>query len=219
MKIRCSALPKVTTSSRSKSDPVSETTKTYIRELWIENSFNRKNEVITKFMNKGIEVEDEAISLYSLFNGADYKKNEQFYENDYLTGTPDIIGDEIIDIKNSWNIWTFASMDEKKALKEYEAQLLGYMILTGVKKARIVHCLINTPDHIVQDELYKISFQFKGMTQSELENKFSKNYIFDDIPLEQRFKETVVEYSDEKVEKLKEKVDLAINYYNSIERL
>ena len=42
--------------------------------------------------------------------------------NEGLIGTPDVVADSFgIDIKNSWDLWTFAEVDEARVKKTYYA--------------------------------------------------------------------------------------------------
>ena len=109
LKIRCSAIGKIMTSPRSKGEVLSATTKTYIKELVLEHKYGIKKEINSRYLDKGNQVEDMAIELaeQALDLGFVFK-NELFFENDHLTGTPDIITDTlIVDVKSSWNGTTF----------------------------------------------------------------------------------------------------------------
>lgn len=107
-KIRCSAIGQIMTEARSKSEPLSETTKTYLLEWWVGEKYGRTKDVSNKYIEKGLAVEEDSITLLSLTDRAMYLKNEKYYSDEHLTGTPDIVtADEVIDIKSAWDIWTF----------------------------------------------------------------------------------------------------------------
>ncbi len=91
LKIRCSALGKIMTNSRSKSEVLSKTCKTYLQELAIEEMYGIRKEFSSRYTDKGNLVEDESISLAQevLDFGLMYK-NEEHFNNDFLTGTPDV---------------------------------------------------------------------------------------------------------------------------------
>src|SRR5688572_14682194 len=168
--IRCSCLGKIMTEARSKSEVLSETTKTYLRQLFREIKYDRKKEITTKYMEKGLMVEEDAITLYSLVKKRFFKKNEERVKNDYLCGTPDLfIGEsieqakEIIDIKSSWDLFTFPFPSDK-INKDYFYQLQGYMFLTGAEKATLVYCLIDTPLTLINDEKRKLLYKMGVVT-------------------------------------------------------
>lgn len=209
MKFRCSDLDTLMTKSRSKSDPISKTAMKKIREYFIKRDFGREKMVLTKYMIKGVEQEPVSIDLYNEVFGTKLNKNQKELENDFITGTPDLVGDEIIDIKTSWDIWTFDEIDKKIALNDYKYQVLGYMWLTGIKKGKLAYCLVDMPEHMFVDEMYKLSFSYKNLTQSELEEKFYYNYHFGDIAPEKKVKTFEVEWNEEEIENIKNKITLA----------
>ena len=63
LKIRCSALGKIMTNSRSKTEALSKTTKTYLQELAIEEMYGVRKEFSSRYTDKGNMVEREAIDL------------------------------------------------------------------------------------------------------------------------------------------------------------
>ena len=62
MKIRCSALGKLMVSPRNKTELLSQTTKSYIQELVLEHKYGIKKEFSSKYTDKGLQCEDEAIT-------------------------------------------------------------------------------------------------------------------------------------------------------------
>lgn len=218
-KFRASGLPTLMTASRSKSDPLSETTKTYLKGLWIAEVYGReKYDTKNKFTEKGIISEPDSLNLIQEVTGEAFFKNQEHLVNDFIQGTPDIIKlPRIKDIKTSWDIWTFQAVDKDYAEKEYFWQVQGYMWLTGLKLADLVFCLVNTPEEIINDELYKLSFKYPELYYSqELEAKMKRNYIFDDIPAKKRLKNFKFRSSQKKIRMLKKQIKLARAYLNTI---
>jgi len=114
MKFRCSGLGNLMVEPKLKSETLSETTKTYLREKYIFEKYKRSKFVESKYMTKGTEVEEESLTLLSIVTRKLYNKNEKLLWNDWIIGTPDTYeGDTIenaitiIDIKSSWDIFTF----------------------------------------------------------------------------------------------------------------
>lgn len=131
---------------RSKNELLSETTKKYLREVMIYEKYGRKKDISNKYIEKGLAVEEDAITLYSRFTKVFYKKNEKQLKNEQITGTPDLYeGDNIesasliLDIKSSWDIFTFFNSKLDALNKDYYWQLQGYMALTGATKAKCFH--------------------------------------------------------------------------------
>lgn len=201
---------------------LSDSTKTYLRDIFIKEVYGRvKPDIDTKYTRKGIAVEPDSMELVRQVTGKIYFKNLNPYENEFIKGTPDIkkTRDRFIrDTKSSWSIWTFAAVDEKKARSDYFYQMLGYMWLTGRKWAQLMYCLVNTPEEIIEREMYKASFSNEDLLNHDevAVAEFRKNYVFDDIPAKQRLKRFTFEYDEQLVEQLKQKVILSREYLNGL---
>jgi hypothetical protein len=152
-KIRASATKSIMTNPRSKSEKLSDTCKTYLEEWVKENIYGVRKNIKSKYLTKGISVEDEAIEYYSEIEKLGFVlKNQDRFEDDFFTGTPDlIVGDTVYDFKSSWDCFTFPLFDTEPD-KSYWMQLQVYMELTGLRKAKLVYTLQNTPDELMFDE-------------------------------------------------------------------
>ena len=152
MKIRSSALGKIMTNPRKKSETLSATCKTYIKELVKEDLFGYKTTIDSKYLTKGIDMEDTSIDLYNEVHGTLYLKNTERLENEFITGECDInAGDKIIDIKSSWSLETFPASPEDVNNKDYEWQLRAYMWLYDKPKAELAYCMVSTPDYLLKE--------------------------------------------------------------------
>lgn len=192
----CSSLKNLMVSPRLKSETLSETTRGYLRDVYIEKVFGRRRAdlIANKYVRKGVACETDSISLLEEVSGETYFKNQVTYTNDFITGTPDLVtDDEIIDIKTSWDIWTFAKTDEKQAYSDYYYQLLGYMALTDKKKARLAYVLVNTEEGMISDELYRLQFYIGEDEAME----YRKNFVYDDIDKKLRVKTFDFEFSED----------------------
>lgn len=162
--IRCSAIGRIMTEPRNKNEELSETAKSYCKEWLTEQIYNKKKEIQNKYLTKGIECEQLGIDRLNETFKEMYIKNEKEFENDYITGTPDIVGNDlIIDIKNSWDCFTFPLFEKDIPNKDYYWQLQGYMALTGKEKAQLVYVLedyideySNVYDYLGVDNKYRI---------------------------------------------------------------
>ena len=152
MKIRCSALGKIMTNPRKKTEVLSATCKTYIKELVKEDLFGYRTTIDSKYLTKGIDLEDTSIDLYNEVHGTLYLKNTERLENEFITGECDINAeDKIIDIKSSWSLETFPASPEDVNNKDYEWQLRGYMMLYNKPKAELAYCMVSTPDYLLKE--------------------------------------------------------------------
>lgn len=137
------------TAPRTKSEVLSETAKSYIKQIAKEDFYGYSNELDNKYLTKGKECEQDSINLLNLVNFTNYTKNEQRINTDILTGEADIVAEnEIIDIKTSWSLDTFPALPEDINAKDYEMQLRGYMLLYDKPKASVCYCMVDTPEEL-----------------------------------------------------------------------
>lgn len=220
MKFRCSALGNLMVEPKLKSETLSETTKTYLREKYIFEKYKRSKFVESKYMTKGTEVEEESLTLLSIVTRKLYNKNEKLLWNDWVIGTPDTYeGDTIenaitiIDIKSSWDIFTFFASKEEKLNKMYYWQLQGYMWLTGAKVAQLTYCLINTPQKLIDDEIRKLTFKFMSEDEFKLaEQNIIKNASYNDLSHEDKIHTITIDRNEDDIEKLKLKIEECRKY-------
>ena len=222
IKFRCSQLGKLMTEPRSKSELLSETTKTYLTEVYIGLKYGRTREITSKYFEKGIACEEDSITIFSRVTKEMFVKNEENIRNEWITGTPDIFrGDAILmaeyvpDIKTSWDIFTFFKHKTGSLDKDYYWQIQGYLWLTGAKRGSIAHCLVNTPDHLIEKE--KSNFMYKNpvLSSEELDLAMAEielNAKYDDIPIADRVHVFEIERNDADIERLKARIEDCRNY-------
>ena len=222
-KIRCSQIAKIMTEPKTKAakeaGELSETAKEYC-ELWIkEQIYNRKKEVITPQTVKGVVVEYDSIEYLNGIQMTEYKKNETQYENDYITGTPDIITPEtVIDIKNSWDVFTFPFFDDEPD-KGYFWQLQGYMILTGKKRAELVYLLSDAPYFIIESEARKYAWSQNVSYNDnafELFAEFSERFKYRDVAPQLKVKSYEIDFVPELEEQIYQRVEQCRRYINTL---
>lgn len=121
--------------------------KTYLKEWVISQLYGVEKQIKSKYIDKGIMMEDQAIDFaVKMLNIPFALKNEQRFEDDYFTGEPDMILDDcIIDIKNSWDAFSFPLFETEIPNSDYYYQLQCYMHLTGKRNAKLVYILLDTP--------------------------------------------------------------------------
>ena len=219
IKIRCSALGKIMTAPRSKSEVLSQTAKTYIEELAKEHLFGIKKVFKSRYTDKGNEVEEQAIELTEDVLGFEFlTKNEKYFENDYIKGTPDVITTSlIIDVKSSWSGETFPFFESELPNKDYYYQVMGYMWLTGKQNALISYCLINTPEEIVNDEIRRTAWgKYEIEPSEETIREVQSVHNFSHIPKDRRVKAFHVEFNEGVVNEMKTRIDECRKYFNTL---
>jgi hypothetical protein len=203
-----------------KSEVLSETTKTHLVDVFVSNKYGRNTDIHTKATNKGLMVEEDSLTLYSRYKKEIYFKNEEHFSNDFIKGTPDIIlEDMIIDIKSSWDIYTFFRSGHSKLNKLYYWQLQSYMALTGKKEAMLAYCLINTPDMLIQDEKRRLQYKMGVIDDANLDfqkacDELDRLMIYDDIQMNEKVMEIHVKRNDSDIERLYERVQDCREYMN-----
>ena len=219
LKIRCSAIGKIMTNARSKSEVLSKTCKSYLEELALEEIYGIRKEFSSRYTDKGNEVERESIDLAQdvLDMGFMYK-NTEFFENDFLTGTPDVNTDTcLLDVKSSYDASTFPFFAEEIPNKDYMYQLQGYMALTGKRKSILAYCLVNTPYDIVEDEIRRAHWKHHLIDESdELRAEVEAKHVFDHIPIEKRIKTFDVRYDKDIVKAIYDRVKECRVYYDQV---
>jgi hypothetical protein len=140
-KLRCHAIGYVMGEPKLKKDKeagnLSATAKSYLLKCYIKERFGREKDIKSKYILKGLAVEEDNITLYSRVKKKFFKKNMERLENGWICGEPDLFEGEvilkasaIIDMKSSWDIFTFydvvidmiesAEKSKKKAEKKAE---------------------------------------------------------------------------------------------------
>jgi len=127
-----------------------ETVKTYLQTWVKEQIYGSRSFNGNKATQKGNEMEESAIDYLSAVDGSFYIKNEEYFEDDDIKGTPDIIfGEKIIDTKCPWNEYTMPLFEDKLPNSDYFWQMQCYMALTGATEAEVVYVLMNTPEDLL----------------------------------------------------------------------
>lgn len=175
---------------------LSVTCKKRLVKIYAKAFHDREEDITSKYLEKGIEVEQDSLTTYSRVKKKFFKKNETNLTNKFVSGTPDFFdgptddimdAEEIIDIKSSWSLITFlnAKMD-KKVNQDYEWQGHTYLGLAlKAKRFRLAYVLSNSPAKNILDEKRKLQFML-GVIDPDVDpeyirlcQKIERNHIFD----------------------------------------
>jgi hypothetical protein len=199
MKIRCSSLGDLMTNGRG-AETLGKTAEKVIRDRWIKETYGRERYFSSKAIQKGLQCEEDSLSLYTRVSGDLLIKNEENLQNDWITGTPDAFGEDyVLDIKTSFDIFTFMEADFKAL---YEWQLRGYMMLTGKPRAILAYCLVDMPTEMSERELMYID-------NEDDYDRVSKLCIYGDIDEASRIKTFEINRDFEIEKKIIERIELA----------
>jgi len=196
---------------------LSATAKTYCKQLYRELKYQRRKGLVNKYIEKGIYNEEKAIDMLSELDSKFYVKNEQHFSNDYVKGTPDIITDIVIDIKCSFDLFTFPFKDDP-INDTYYWQMQCYMALTDKQTAKLAYVLTDTPEFLIKREkqnfMYKITDipDEKKETLEEVFAKIDREMKFEDIPLKERICTFDIERNDTDIARIYSQVEKCRKY-------
>jgi len=191
---RASSLADIMTDPKGKDEILSVGAKTVIAKMAKEFIYGYSEVISSKYMEKGIRVENKSIDLLNSVMLTSYEKNDERKNNEWITGEADIVADDrIIDIKSNWSLTTFPATPEDGQDKKYEWQGRAYMMLWDKPRFEIAYCMVSTPEDLI------------GWEQKSL-------HQVDDISRELRV--TIVKYERDIAleEKIKVKVNAARAY-------
>jgi len=197
--IHPSSLGKIMADAKSKKpEDLSIGAMTYCRQLAKEFVYGYREQISSKYMEKGIICEDQSIALYNEVFFTNLSKNPQRKKNEWLIGECDIdTGKKIIDIKTAWSLSTFPVVKSDVYDTGYEWQGRGYMMLWDRPVFELVYCMVSTPTELIgwEDE--------------------SAHYV---DHIDPALRVTSVEYlrDEEKESLIKIKVDAARKYINFV---
>lgn len=150
---RSHSLADIMTDAKAKGEVLSQGAKTYLRTMAKQIIFGVPRDAFfsgNKYTEKGLAMENSAIALLNTVRGTNYAKNEKRLENDWISGEPDIVAENLgIDIKCSWSLATFPLTAEEGHDKTYEWQARAYMWLFDRPRWEIAYCLVETPSNLV----------------------------------------------------------------------
>jgi hypothetical protein len=219
IRFRASSWGNLLTEPRTKGEgALSITCQKELLKIYSQEVYGRKKDITTKQMDKGVQVEDSSIILFSKVTGEFYFKNDERLQNEWFTGHPDIFKgdnilncDELYDIKSSWELDSFLPKLLEAPDKGYVAQLNAYYSLTGANSGGIVYCLVSAPLNILESEKKSLLWKMNVATEYAPEylqavGELEKLMMFEDIPEKERCIVIPVERDEELIQKMKDKV-------------
>jgi len=226
--IRSSSVGYLMTEPQSKADKeaglLSKTAQKHLIEVYIAEKYGRVKDIQTKQMKKGVEAEDDSIQLLNKYWNVSYSKNQERFKNDFISGHPDIITDnKVVDIKSSYDLWTFLGNIPDKLDNLYYWQLQAYMWLTGATHGHIAYCLVNTPFGIIEQEKRYLLNKMDVISEESPEYvkeamKLEFNMTFDDIAVPERILIFNVDRNEDDILRIQHKVEKAREFLSELEK-
>lgn len=138
------------TDPKGKDELLSVGGKSHVEKIAKQLIYQYDEVVSSKYMDKGIQVEDASIEFYNSVMFTNHLKNTERRTNDWITGEADIVAaSSIIDIKSSWSLSTFPVTAAQGKDSGYEWQLRAYLMLWDLPEASIAYCLVDTPEDLI----------------------------------------------------------------------
>lgn len=186
----------------------SKTVQTELQQLYKESVYGQTRELKSKYLDKGVLMEDKAIDATIEHLNLPFKlKNEKQFENEYFTGMPDLIFEEeklTVDTKCSWD-WTTFPLFERffkengepySTFYRYYAQGQVYMELTGCRYHKVVFVLLNTPENL---------------------EPWKEQIDYADVAMKYRIREVTFPYSEDVIQVLQDEVKNCRTYLHELE--
>lgn len=193
--------------------------KTYCEQWVKEQLYGRHSEFSSKYTEKGVQCEPAAIEMIADRMGYGLiSKNEQHYEDDDITGTPDLVLPKIIEeVKNSWDCFTFPLFEDEIPNSDYPLQVQGYMALTHKNKAAVNYCLIDAPEELIDREARFASLR-AGFSEVEMElyDEVKAKMTYAGIPIQLRHKRYEFDRDDAVIATIRRQVKLCREYIATI---
>lgn len=212
---------------------LSDTAKAFVRKVWLLNEKGIRIDIKSKYLDKGLYAEEDAITLISEVDGVLYVKNEERKENEDHSGECDIFKEFpakkiVLDTKCSWDPETFMA---SKPDHIYEGQGDVYMDLWNADEFHLKYCLVDAPPHLVQKAKDDAKWKYYSgdMTDAELDalekmmqpiyEQIDRNMVYSNNPLftkEERVKTFIFYRSKERKSLMAERVKMAREYYQTL---
>ena len=143
---------------------LSKGAKSYLRKLRREIKFGRRQELKSKYLEKGIELEEEAITFLSLYHGEYFTNNTDRVFDDFFQGEVDVL--EGYDTKCVWSMNTLPDPEEPIP-NIYEYQNRVYMRLHNAEKWTTSSIALSMTDTALADVIYREGFRWENNEISE----------------------------------------------------
>lgn len=203
----------------SKQFVISDTAANYLLEAFAwetERMCSITKEMDVEYFDRGRKTEPESIKLLSEVDKVPYLKNEERFENDFLSGIPDVLdigGRALVDDSGGTEIYWTKRIRDTKSCQDYptflykihkgtddanEMQLKGYGDILECEDLAVVYTLPTMPESIRNGYKIKLAYKMDEVTTesprflrawAELE----RSMIFDHMPAARRVYKIPVE--------------------------
>lgn len=206
-------------------------------EKWLkEKLYDRRKNFANKYLEKGVACEDDSIAFAAESLGwGDVSKNEEWFSDDWMEGTPDIITElysedgksvlpTVIDMKNVWDCFTLPLFEPEIPTAGYETQLQVYMHLVSLEykvefnDAILCYALMDAPLSVMRKEMYRLSWEegHQGLVTDEIGEKVHREMTYSNLGPELRLKTYMVKRDRAVIDELKSRVEMCRKYISQL---
>jgi len=196
--------------------------KTYVQEVWNEHHYSFRKQFSNKYTRKGHELEGRSISVLMEYLDTFGVKNDEYLENDYIGGTPDVRLDNpkvTIDVKNVYfpdglNIHTPEVEDTN-----YIWQMHAYNWLDGKEKGYIARILMNPPEEQLRGQIWDHWRASEGVGEptEDFSAEVEQMYDFENrVPLNDRIRLFEVNTTEDDIKAMIKAVELFREEYDRL---
>lgn len=201
---------------------LTQTAKSKLDQIWLTEMFGIQAEPLSwsnLAVKKGIECENDSISIWSEVKQTFCQKNTQRVENEWLTGEADLVfEDNIVDIKTAYSIQTFMSLEEGKVMSSYYWQIIGYLWLYDKKYGSVDYVLTDHSPELLMLEAKKRGWYGADETlRLEIEAQMDKQFTYPQIPVEDKVKSFLIKPDnlEGEIKKIVKTLEQARDYLNN----
>jgi hypothetical protein len=234
---RCSAIGTLMTEPKlvddKKAGNLSATAKTYLKEVYAELKYGRREEFTSKYTDKGNATQKDCLTLLCRLDKKLYKENNERLSNAFITGIPDFYDGEtirnaqyLIENKSAWSIHTFLAWIGEEVDKGWAGQTQGYLALTNCKEGEVSVCLVDATPEMILEEKRKLLWKMADKAATDLNPEYLEAcrelehaMTFKDIPIEECRIRYPITRDDEFIESVYDKVKKGRLYLAEIESL
>lgn len=131
-----------------------------LSELAFAEMHNRRTEINSPKITKGLEVEKESRDILTRVTGLFLTSSEERKTNNWVTGKIDIEPNDVIpDIKSTWSWESYSNILQEKPNEIYLRQGDSYMDLWNKKDFLLCHVLTDTPIKLVEGEIRRYDYK------------------------------------------------------------
>jgi hypothetical protein len=179
---------------------------------------------------KGVKSEIRATEMVERVTAQKLYRYKSKLNNSYLNGQLDVLdaksveeSKSIIEVKNSLRLNHFLMSAKEPLPRRFFFQMQGYFALTGKESGVVYNCLVDMPDHIIEEQRSLLAAELcpDGVVTKLFEEEWAekeRSFRFNDIPEEERVIPFYVERDERVIEQIYEKIDICREWLACFEK-